>query len=184
MSIGQHKYREDTSTFKRTEQRLKEWGTSCRDNTEALGLPTISGIARMIDHVRAQDREEKTARKQVLRKARKAWRHGDKDIDAKLVAEELGYTEKDLTAKGKEKSVYHALSLRICSNDMQVDFTIKKLPKWAQNTIIRSYMYGQPDRIEAQNMRIPKDTYRLRRIAAVEYLAELLSIAESLRIKD
>lgn len=169
------------STFAYTERRLNEWGFACRENSKALGLPTISGIARMIDHVRAQDRDEKKARHQALRKARKAWRAGDDATDAKLVAEELGYADKDVTAQGKEKRIYRELHLRIGSNDMQIDATVAKLPKWMKATIIRSYRYGQPDRNAAQDLRIPKGTYRLRRVAAVEHLAELLSIAESLR---
>lgn len=186
MSDSVHKSKPDEplSTFDRTERRLNEWGAACRENSNALGLPTISGIARMIDHVRAQDLEEKEVRKQALRKSRKAWKEGDDATDSKLVAEELGYAEKDLTAKGKENRVYQELHLQICSNDMQIDFTVAKLNSWMKIAIIRSYCYGQPDRNVAQDLRIPKGTYRLRRIAAVEHLAELLSIAESLRNRD
>jgi len=129
----------------------------------------------MIDHVRTQDREEKKVRRQALRKARKAWRHGDTATDAKLVAEELGYTEKDMTANGKEKHIYRELNLRVSSNDLQVDFVISKLPKWEKECVFRSYMYHQPDRNAAQDLRIPKATYRLRRIAAVEHVSMLLN---------
>ena len=184
MFTGQRMYSDDTLTFERTEQRLNEWGSGCRETSNALGLPTISGIARMIDHVRRQDREEKIVRRGILRKARKAWKQGDPPVDSKLVSEELGYTDKGLTAKGKEKGVYHELNLRISSTDLQVDFAVAKLPGWAKKCIFRSYMYGQPDRNAAQDLRMPKDTYRLRRIAAVEQVADLLSVAESLRIKE
>ena len=179
-----HTYSEESSTFERTERRLNQWGAGCRQNANALGLPTISGIARMIDHVRAQDREEKKVRHQALRKARKAWRAGDGATDAKLVAEQLGYADKDVTAKGKEKRIYRELGLRVSSDDLQIDFIVSKLSDWAKKCIFRSYMYGRSDGNAAQDLRIPKGTYRLRRIAAVEQVAGLLSIAESLRNKD
>ena len=170
-----NRYSDKSSAFERAEQRLNEWGASCRENVSSLGLPTISGIARMIDHVRTQDREEKKVRRQALRKARKAWRHGDTATDSKLVAEELGYTEKGLTANGKGKGGYRELSMQVSSSDLQVDFVISKLPEWERQAVFRSYMYHQPDRNAAQDLRIPKATYRLRRIAAVEHVSRLLN---------
>jgi hypothetical protein len=165
---------EETNTFERTERRLNEWGHTCRNNSDALSLPTVSGIARMIDHVRAQDKKEKRARKKALRRARKAWRSGDEPTDAKLVAEELGYTEKDLTANGKEKRSHREVGMCISSNDLQIDHVVSQLPKWMRETITRSYLHSQPDRRAAQDLRMPKATYRQRRIASVEYVAELL----------
>ena len=166
---------EDTHTFERTERRLNEWGHTCRNNSDALSLPTVSGIARMIDHVRAQDKKEKRARKKALRRARKAWRSGDEPTDAKLVAEELGYTEKGLTANGKEKRAHQDIGMRISSNDLQVDHVVSQLPKWAKKCVFLSYMYGQPDRIAAADLRMPVGEYSQRRRAAVERVAERLN---------
>ena len=164
----------EADIFERTEQRLNEWGYACRENSKSLGLPTISGIARMIDHVRRQDRLEKTARKKALRKSRKAWKAGDPATDSKLVAEELGYADKELTARGTQKKSSIGVVSGLDSRTLKVDATISRLPKWMQATIKRSYQFNQPDRRAAQDLRIPKSVYRLRRIAAVQLLAELL----------
>ena len=114
----------EADIFERTEQRLNEWGYACRENSKSLGLPTISGIARMIDHVRRQDRLEKTARKKALRKARKAWKAGDPATDSKLVAEELGYTDKELTARGTQKKSSIGVVHGLDSRNLKVDAAI------------------------------------------------------------
>ncbi len=171
-----------TASFERTEQRLNEWGTSCRENAEALGMPTISGIARMIAHVQAEtahDKEQARLQKKAIRKAvreaRKAWKEGDPPIDSKLIAEELGYAEHSLSAQGKETKRHAVSEVKVGSNDLKVDYIVANLPNWMHKTIVRSYQYGQPDRCAAQDLRVPKMTYRLRRIAAVEYVAERLN---------
>ena len=162
---------ESDLAFERTEQRLIEWGMACRQNSQALGLPSISGMAVMIAHVRAETKRKKAARKNILRKARKAWKSGDPPIDAKLVAEEFGYTEENLTAKGKEKRSLSEASLLICSNDMQIDFIVANLANWAKKCIYRSYMYGQADRFAAEDLRMRGAEYTGRRRAAVEQVA-------------
>ena len=167
---------EQTEVIEETERRLNEWGLACREGSQALGLPTISGISRMIEHVRAQERLQKGVQKKALRRARKAWKQGNPPIDAKSVAVELGYADSDMTAKGKQKKTFREINIQLNSDVAQIDSVVSKLPGWMKQTVFRSYMYRQPDRRAAQDLRLPKDTYRLRRIAALEYVGDRLYV--------
>lgn len=164
----------DADRFEETERRLNEWGSECNRNSQALGLPSISGIAQMIAHVRVQERLQKVARRNALRKARKAWKAGDAPIDAKLVAEELGFADPQPTARGKQTQSSTALEPQFSGRVAQVDKVVSMLPGWAKKCIYRSYLYGKPDRIMAEEMHMPPGEYAQRRRAAVYLVADKL----------
>ena len=161
-------------SFENAEKALNEWGDACRRNSEALVMPTLRSIAQMIDHVRRQERLQKGVKKKKLKKKICEQRKKEEPTDAKEVAEVLGYIDFELTAKGKQKNSFKPVNLELSSIVAKVDHIVSTLPGWMRTTIQRSYLYRQPDRKAAQDLRIPKDTYRLRRISAVEYIAERL----------
>lgn len=143
--------------FEEAERRLIEWGLSCRRESDRLGLPRISGIQQLIDHVRREDRLARGVRRRKL----------------KTVEEREG----KLTARGKQTRVARKPTPIVNSAVLEVDAVVAKLPGWMQATLIRSYLYGQPDRTACQDMRMRKEEYAQRRRAAVEYVAGMLRIA-------
>jgi hypothetical protein len=161
-------------TIAETERQLEHWGKSCRDNSQVLGLPTISNVAQTVAHVRVQERLRKVQRKKALRAARRAWKEGDPPIDAKLVAEELGFAEQELTARGKSTEASILPPLQLDSISARIDVVVSSLAGWAKKCIFRSYLYNQPDRFAARELRMSTGEYTQRREAAVQIVAERL----------
>lgn len=159
--------------FQETELYLQEWSKAVRWNNQLLGLPTSSMILHTIEHVRRETRKQKNERRRHLKKTRRAKKEGDPPTDPKDIAEEYGFSEKDLTAQGKEKHIRRETSVQFNSNVIRMDYLVARLPGWMNQSIMRSYLYQQPDRRAAQDLRMPKDAYRARRIASVEYLGEM-----------
>jgi hypothetical protein len=124
--------------------RLTEWGAACRTESERLSLPQISQIQVMIDHVRLEDRLHKGVRRRRM--------------------------VERVTAKGKQTKAARKPTPIINSKVLEVDYIIAKMPGWMQSILIRAYLYGQPDRRACQDLRMPKEVYRLRRLAAEEYV--------------
>ena len=166
-----------TRLIEDTERELRYWGRACRNKSEALGIPTISGLAqcKRIAHIRAQTRKQKGVRREKLRAARKAWKTGDDHIDAKLIAIELGYYDPEETAKGKQKRTFIEPCLQLNNVAAQIDAIVSGLANWAQKCIRRSYQYGQADRLAANDLRMPVGDYTHRRRAAIEMVAAKLT---------
>ena len=160
-----------TKVIEDTERDLKYWGWACRKNSETLGLPSISGLAQTIAHIRVQTRKQKGVRRSKLRAARKALKLGERPIDAKLIAIELGYADPEPTAKGKQKQTFIEPRLQLNSVAAQIDAIVGDLVNWAQTCIRRSYQSGQADRFAADDLRMPVGEYTRRRRAAVEMVA-------------
>ena len=81
------------------------------------------------------------------------------------------------TAKGKPTLSMRPQTVEDAPVDvMEMDRLIAKLPGWMNSAISRSYRFGQPDRIAARELDVPKEVYRARREAAVSYLVERLAI--------
>lgn len=142
--------------YEAAEERLCEWGLACRRESDKLGLPRISGIQQMIEHVRREDAKRKGVRKSRLRTIE------DREKEGKL------------TAQGKQTKAASKPSPVINSAVLEVDAIVARLPGWMQATILRRYLYGQPDRLACRDLQIPKADYRLRCNAAIEYVAERL----------
>ena len=162
---------DSTRLIEDTKRDLTYWGWACRKNSEALGVPTISGLAQTIAHIRAQTKKQKGVRRKKLRAARKAWKTSDQPIDAKLIAIELGFVDPEQTAKGKQKATFIEPRLQLNNKAAQIDAIVGGLVSWAQKCIYRSYLYGQADRFAANDMRMPVCDYMRRRRAAVEMVA-------------
>jgi DNA-directed RNA polymerase specialized sigma24 family protein len=135
-------------SFEEAERRLIEWGLSCRRESDRLGLPRISGIQQLIDHVRREDRLARGVRRRKL----------------KTVEEREG----KLTARGKQTRVARKPTPIVNSAVLEVDAVVAKLPGWMQATVIRRYLYGQPDRLACRDLKLPKEVYRMRCNAAIE----------------
>ncbi len=136
----------EADEFERTERRLTAWGYACRQNSTALGLPTLSGMSAAIDAVRAETRKRKGVRR-------------TKGEPVKL------------TANGKQTRSRVEVRLVLNGDVASVDKAVSMLPKWAKKPIFRAYMYGQPDRIACDDLRMRKGEYIQRRRAAVELVA-------------
>lgn len=149
--------------FEQAERRLTEWGLACRRESDRLGLPRISSIQVMIEHVRREDRLARGVRRKRL-----------KSIEAREKAGKL-------TAQGKQTKVARKPTPVINSAVLEVDAIVARMPGWMQATIMRSYLYGQPDKTACQDLRIRKELYRRRREAAVEYVAERLQTSGNRR---
>ncbi len=162
---------DSTKVIEDTERDLTYWGWACRKNSEALGSPTISGLAATIANIRAQTRKQKGVRRKKLRAARKAWEKGNRPIDAKLIAIELGFAETEPTAKGKQKQTFIEPQLQLNNVVAHIDAIVASLASWAQKCIYRSYLYGQADRFAADDLRMPVGDYTHRRRAAIEMVA-------------
>ena len=162
--------------FEQAESRLQEWGIACRHNSEVFGLPTISTMAATVAHIQAQERLRRGVRKRKLRKKHAQWKEGDPPLDPKEVAVVKGFAEVDLTASGKQtRSGEKKIALALDSKTMEVDRIVTGLPKWAQKCIRRRYLFGQPDRIAADEMKMRVEEYAGRRRCAVEKVAERLA---------
>lgn len=149
--------------FEQAERRLTEWGLACRRESDRLGLPRISSIQVMIEHVRREDRLARGVRRKRI-----------KSIEAREKAGKL-------TAQGKQTKVARKPTPVINSAVLEVDAIVARLPGWMQAPIIRRYLYGQPDRLACRDLKLPKEDYRLRCKAAVEYVAESLVRKQAVR---
>jgi hypothetical protein len=158
------------TVFKETEKRLQEWGRAARQWAQALGLPTSSGIARMIEHVKVHEQLRKGVKPLKRSKLVKA----DPNADAEEVSREIRHSEPQ-QIHGKESFSLRVSRIQWDTAVVQVEDAVKKLDKDWQKTIYRSYRYGQADREAAQELRMPKDRYRDMRESAVIRIAEILA---------
>ena len=143
------------------EQVLYRWGDECRRSSNELGLPSSSGIARMIE----QQRIFEGRRRGVKRKPKVA-----------LVSKD-GSPKPILTARGSQTRSFKPLSISMLSSAVvQIDAVIAASPGWVQKTVKLSYLYLVRDAKAAEQLRIRRQTYTEQREAAVEYVSERLAI--------
>jgi hypothetical protein len=162
--------------FKETERRLQEWGDETERYARAIGLPSMSSIARMIAHVRREERlHPVTARKRQLRAKRRASLRGGPRLLPEEAAELKGFRDQELTARGKQKLSMHEQPTSFSSAVMQVEVIVRALPGWMKAVIYRTYKYRQPHRIAAKELRLDVADYRSRWRAGVWQVAEKLA---------
>jgi DNA-directed RNA polymerase specialized sigma24 family protein len=169
----------DTELFKATESRLEEWGRYCRASSQELGLPVISSFAQTAEHVRRREREDRKRRKDDLRRQMREQAAAGGQVDCKIVAQASGHAELENTASGKETRAMRTPRVVFSSEASTVEQAVRALPKWMQTPIFRTYLYGQPHRIAAGELRMPVDTYRKRWEAAVIEAGRILAMRES-----
>lgn len=187
---------EYASAFKRTEDELSAWGYQCRILSAKLGLPTSSnGIVRMIDEIRETERKRRDVRGRhkklesvVIPRPKKCAKCQHITTrpecprcagDVKAVAIDLGFAEECLTAEGKASRSTGRPELQLSGSIARVDQVVGALPGWMKSAIHRSYLWQQPDRIAARELKMPRAEFTRRREAAVEYVAERLALARS-----
>lgn len=118
---------------------LASWGRYARKMSEALGYPRTSCISMMIDSIKVADRK---ARKQKA--------------------------EDELTAKGKQKKSRKPIDGHILPDDfMKIDRIVSESPNHMQKVLRRAYLWGQPDRIAARELRIDRELFTEQREMAV-----------------
>jgi hypothetical protein len=156
--------------FKETEKRLNEWGRAARQWAQALGLPTSSGIARMIEHVKVHEQLRRGVKPLKRSKLAKA----DPNADAVAVSREIRHSEPE-TIHAKETFSLRLSKVQWDTAVIQVEDAVKRLDKDEQKTLYRSYRFGQPDRQAAQELRMPKQRYQEIREAAVIRVAGVLA---------
>lgn len=187
---------EYASAFKRTEDELNAWGYQCRMLSAKLGLPTSSnGIVRMIDEVRETERKRRDVRDGrkkgeavVIPRPKKCAKCQHITTrpecprcagDAKAVAIDLGLANPSLTAEGKASRNTGRPEIQLSGGIARVDKVVGQLPGWMKSAIHRSYLWQQPDRIAARELKMSRAEFTRRREAAVEYVAERLAMARS-----
>lgn len=156
--------------FKETERRLQEWGRAARQYAQALGLPTSSGIARMIEQVKVHEQLRKGVRPLKRSKLVQA----DRNADAKAVSLEIRHSEVD-HIPARESFSMRLSKVTWDAAVLQVEDAVKKLDTDWYKAIFRSYRFGQPDRDAARELRMPKERYRDIRESAVIRVAEILA---------
>lgn len=156
--------------FKETERRLQDWGRAARQYAQALGLPTSSGIARMIEHVKVHEQLRKGVKPLKRSKLIKA----DPNADAEAVSLEIRHSEKAPIVARETMSI-RLSKVQWEAAVLQVEDAVKRLDKDQQKAINRSYRFGQPDRDAAIELRMPKERYKDWRESAVIRVAEILA---------
>lgn len=169
----------EADLFEATERRLDEWGRFCRSRTQELGIPTISNFAQMSEHVRRQERDDRKRRREKLKARMAGQRLAGVPIDCKDVAEASGAIEPEPTARGSETRSMHAARVVFSAAASRVEAVINALPKWQRTPIYRTYLYGQPHRIAARELRMDESDYQSRWRSAVKEVGRLLAMRES-----
>lgn len=164
----------DADKWEAAEARLIEWGRCCQRNSEIAGLPTFSFMVEIIEHVRRQEKERRKERKKKIRALIRGKRESGEPLDAKEIAELKGYIEPDETAKGKQSKSGPKPSISLDTRSAEIDYIVKRQPKWAQKVLIRSYLYFQRDDEAANELKMRPGEYAQRRRAAVQKVAEWL----------
>jgi hypothetical protein len=148
-------------------------------SSEALGLPTVSNFSQVAAHVRRQEREDRKRRRDAI-KAKIADQHRRKEtVDCKDFAEATGRVELPVTALGKHSRTMHETRVTFSASAAKVEQVIRSLAGWMQIPIYRTYVYEQPHRIAARELRMDESTYRDRWRAAVKEVARQLAFRES-----
>lgn len=80
-----------------------------------------------------------------------------------------------VTARGKQPRVFRPAEVDEPPQEIvEIDRLVAKLSGVSQSTVYRAYLYRQPDRIMARELRIPRYAVTARREAAVRYVLDQL----------
>jgi hypothetical protein len=173
-----------SDVFRETERRLNDWGMACRRESHARGR-SFTSLADSAEYLREQERKRRGVRRRALRLKKRAAAEGGPPLDTKEAAEERGFIDRELTAKGKQLYSMHALKVHFSAAVAQVDEIIRGMPGWMQKPIHRTYRYTpqQPFRIAAGELRMDEDHYRSQWRAAVKYVAAKLAQRSEAKVK-
>jgi hypothetical protein len=184
-------YTAQTELFERTEAELYAWGRERRRLTKALGAPTISVIATMIDEQKVFEQQRRGTRKRkrasVVRriegaKVRKCAsctlmfsgaecpRCSPQDI-----AVAMGHAERAPTIRGASTFSSKTPVQTFTATAAQVQAAVDRLHGWMARAIYRYYAYGQYDRNAANDLHMPRERFTAERVAAVAMVATILA---------
>lgn len=171
IAVGSLEILVGSPAYKEAERRLLEWGRETRQKAQALGYPTSSGLARMIEQVKVHEQLRKGVRKPLKRsKLVKA----DPNADAKAVSLEIRHSDTEKVI-GKDTFSMRLSKVQFSASALTVEEIVKRLDNDEQRTLQRSYLFGQEDRRAAQELRMPKERYRNARESAVINVAQRLA---------
>lgn len=165
------------------EELLYQWGDECRSQSERLGLPASSGIARVIQQQRVIEQQRRgVRRKRPKQPAPITLRDG---TIATICACGMIYLEEhcprckgdpqppDRSVHATETRSFRPLSMTVLSaNTTTIDVIVAAAPGWMQKCLRLSYLFRVRDSKAAQQLRIRTIVYREQREAAAEYVAE------------
>lgn len=121
---------------------LAEWGRFSREKSNALGYPTYSSIAAMIEMTKVFDSQRKST--------------GN-------------------TANGSQKRSVRPPETYVPARYMKIDGIVAKAPNKYQQVIRRAYLYGQPDRIAARELKMAREDFTGLRESALEFVLRMLA---------
>lgn len=81
------------------------------------------------------------------------------------------------TAKGRQTRSRKPINSQILPNDyMLIDKIVSQSPNYMKKTLHRAYLWGQPDRIAARELRIDRELFTSQREAAVEWVMKKFTV--------
>lgn len=175
--------------FTRTEQRLEEWAAERGRITSLLRVPVLSSMSAMVEYLRREEEPEEVVRSSAPKKpkakpkrtrpeyrARRCTNGDCRRIYAAPKCPDCGQPPPELTARGTAtRSSTDDRPVGFSSSGAQVDAVIDKLPGNQKAAIFRGYMYRQPDRIAARELKMPREAFTWLRQRAVIAVAEKLA---------
>lgn len=177
-----------SDAFKRTEQRLEEWAAERARITSSLRVPVLSSMSVMVDYLRREEEPQRIIRssapkKKIKRKAaepkyrvRHCRNSECRRIYAAAVCPNCGQPPPELTARGTATiAALDEQPVGFSHTVAQIDGIIDKLRGDQKAAIYRGYMYRQPDRIAARELKMPRERFTWLREAAVIAVAEKLA---------
>ncbi len=158
--------------LERAEACLEQWGAERQRMTEALGLPRMSTIAVMIERVKVFDKAEGRRHRPKRGRARQCGNCGHVFIGDRCTG--CSTPPPVMTARGTETRSFKREAIALSSVVAIVDKLVAELPNGQKQAVTRAYLYGQPDRIAARELRIPRYEFTYRREMALERIAARL----------
>jgi DNA-directed RNA polymerase specialized sigma24 family protein len=139
-------------------------------------MPAISNFSQTAAHVRRQEKIDRKTRRDRLRAKIAAQKNAGEQVDCKDVAEASGRIDPEPTARGKESRSMKTASIEIPSEVAKVEQAVRALPNWLQAPLFRTYLYGQPHRVAARELRMYEPDYRSRWRQAVVEVGKTLAM--------
>lgn len=176
-----------SDAFTRTEQRLEEWAAERARVTGALRVPVLSSMSVMVEYLRREEEPERVVRSSAPKKrkpkrerpqhrARMCTNDRCRRIYAAAECPNCGQPPPELTARGTAtRSATEDRPVGFSQSVAQLDGVIDKLPGDQKKAIFRAYMYRQPDRIAARELKMPREAFTWLRERAVITIAEKLA---------
>ena len=178
-----------SDVFKRTEERLEEWAAERARVTSMLRVPVLSSMSVMVDYLRREEEPERIVRSSAPKKKAKPKKSTEpkyktrqchngecRRIYAAAACPNCGQPPPELTARGTATiSALDSRPVGFSQTVAQIDGIIEKLRGDQKAAIFRGYMYRQPDRIAARELKMPRERFTWLRESAVIAVAERLA---------